>query len=38
MSALGHERTYAVQKGMFALPVKADINRSELNPMAAIRR
>jgi len=25
MSALGHKRTYAVQKGMSALPPKADI-------------
>ena len=27
MSALGHKRTFAVQKGMSALPPKADINR-----------
>jgi hypothetical protein len=26
MSALGHKRTYAVQKGMSALPPKADID------------
>jgi len=25
MSALGHKRTYAVQKGMSAFPTKADI-------------
>ena len=25
MSAMGHKRTYAVQKGMSALPQKADI-------------
>jgi hypothetical protein len=25
MSALGHKRTYAVQKGMSALPLKADM-------------
>ena len=25
MSALGHKRTYAVQKGMSALPPKADM-------------
>ena len=25
MSALGHKRTYAVQKGMSALPSKADM-------------
>ena len=25
MSALGHERTYAVQKAMSALPLKADM-------------
>ena len=25
MSALGHKRTFAVQKGMSALPPKADI-------------
>ena len=29
MSALGHKRTYAVQKGMSALPPKADTNRHE---------
>jgi hypothetical protein len=28
MSALGHKRTYAVQKGMSALPPKANINGS----------
>ena len=28
MSALGHERTFAVQKGMSALPPRADIDRS----------
>ena len=27
MSALGHKRTFAVQKGMSALPPKADIRR-----------
>ena len=26
MSALGHKRTFAVQKGMSALPPKADID------------
>ena len=25
MSALGHKRTYAAQKGMSALPLKADL-------------
>jgi hypothetical protein len=25
MSALGHKRTFAVQNGMFALPLKADM-------------
>ena len=30
MSALGHKQTFAVQKGMSALPPKADI-RSALN-------
>ena len=29
MSALGHKRTFAVQKGMSALPPKADINRGK---------
>ena len=28
MSALGHKRTFAVQKGMSALTLKADIDRS----------
>ena len=33
MSALGHKRTYAVQKGMSALPPKADIReRGRLVP------
>ena len=29
MSALGHKRTFAVQKGMSALPPKADIRESD---------
>jgi hypothetical protein len=29
MSALGHKRTFAVQKGMSALPPKADIRPCE---------
>jgi hypothetical protein len=29
MSALGHKRTFAVQKGMSALPPKADIHPSQ---------
>jgi len=31
MTALGHKRTCAVRKGMFALPLKADIAPSFLN-------
>ena len=30
MSALGHKRTCAVQKGMSALPLKADIGALDL--------
>jgi hypothetical protein len=41
MSALGHERTFAVQYGMSALPPKADIRQHEWNvrfgPKADIR-
>jgi hypothetical protein len=29
MSALGHKRTFAVQKGMSALPPKADIREAD---------
>jgi hypothetical protein len=31
MSALGHKRTYAAQKGMSALPPKADIRGTNKN-------
>jgi hypothetical protein len=31
MSALGHKRTYAVQKGMSALPPKADMCGAKRN-------
>ena len=31
MSALGHKRTYAVQNGMSALPLKADIQAQPLS-------
>jgi hypothetical protein len=31
MSALGHKRTYAVQKGMSALPPKADMCSAIVN-------
>src|SRR4249920_3628498 len=41
MSVLGQKRTFAVQKGMSALPPKADVNRhvttSELYPFSKIR-
>jgi hypothetical protein len=29
MSALGHKRAFALQKGMSALPPEADIHRNE---------
>jgi len=31
MSALGHKRTFAAQKGMSALPPTADIGAAQLN-------
>ena len=31
MPALGHKQTYAMQKGMSALPLKADIGRRAWN-------